>query len=81
MIVITTPTGHIGSKVLESLLKTDEKLRVIARDPSKLSADVRAKVEVTQGSLDDPDVLSEAYRGADQLFYIVPPGMQYSDVK
>jgi len=29
MIVITTPTGHIGSKVLAQLLNTDEKLRVI----------------------------------------------------
>lgn len=80
MIVITTPTGHIGSKVLAELLKTDEKLRVIARDPSKLSDEVKERVAVIQGSLDDPEIVAEAYHGANQLFYVVPPSMQYTDV-
>jgi hypothetical protein len=30
MIVITTPTGQIGSRVLGNLLDSDEELRVIA---------------------------------------------------
>ena len=41
MIIITTPTGHIGSQVLKKLIQTNEKLRVIARDPSKLSSEAR----------------------------------------
>lgn len=36
MIVITTPTGDIGGHVLSKLAATDEPLRVIVRDPSKL---------------------------------------------
>lgn len=80
MIVITTPTGHIGSKVLEKLLKTNEKLRVIARDPSKLSDEVKEKVEIIQGSLDDLEVLSNAYQDTDELFFVIPPSMQYTDV-
>lgn len=80
MIIITTPTGHIGSLVLEKLLKTDKDLRVIARDPSKLSAEVLEKVEIVQGSLDDYEVVSEAYEGADELFFVIPPSMQYTDV-
>lgn len=80
MIVITTPTGHIGGKVLEQLLHTDEKLRVIAREPSKLSGEVKGRVEIIQGSLDDLAVVSRAYRGADDLFFVVPPSMQYTDV-
>ena len=80
MIIITTPTGHIGSQVLEKLLKTDEKLRVIARDPSKLSGEAKERAEIIQGSLDDPEVVSKAYEGADELFFVVPPDMQYMDV-
>jgi uncharacterized protein YbjT (DUF2867 family) len=80
MIVITTPTGHIGSKVLEKLLETNERLRVIARDPSKLSDEVKQKVEIVQGSLDNFETVSKAYQGADELFLVVPPSVQYIDV-
>jgi uncharacterized protein YbjT (DUF2867 family) len=80
MIIITTPTGHIGSKVLEALLQTDEKLRVIARDPSKLSAEVKQRVEIIKGSLDDFEIVSTAYQDADELFFVVPPSMRYEDV-
>ncbi len=80
MIVVTTPTGQIGSKVLEKLLKTNEKLRVIVRDPSKISDDAKRKVEIIQGSLDDFKTVSKAYEGADELFFVVPPSMQYTDV-
>ena len=79
MIVITTPTGHIGSKLLSELVRTDEKLRVIARDPSKLSEGVRDKIEIVKGSLDDPETVSNAYEGAEQLFFIVPPSIDYAD--
>ena len=37
MIVVTTPTGNIGSKILAPLLAAGESVRVIARDPSKLA--------------------------------------------
>ena len=39
MIVITTPTGQIGSQVLDDLLASDEELRVIVRDQADLPAD------------------------------------------
>ena len=38
MIVVTTPTGHIGAKLLEELLDAGETVRVIVRDPAKLPA-------------------------------------------
>ena len=34
MIIITTPTGAIGHQVLEHVLRGEEPIRVIARDPS-----------------------------------------------
>ena len=33
MIVVTTPSGKIGSQVIPHLLAADETLRVVARDP------------------------------------------------
>ena len=80
MIVITTPTGHIGSKVLNTLMQTNEKLRVIVRDPAKLSAEVKAKVEIFQGSLDDSAFVSKAYSHAEQVFFVIPPSNQYENV-
>jgi uncharacterized protein YbjT (DUF2867 family) len=77
MIVITTPTGDIGSHVLHTLLESttpgDEELRVIARDPAKLSAQVRERVDVVVGSHGDADVVDQAFAGADAVFWLVPP--------
>ncbi|MFE0379335.1 NAD(P)H-binding protein [Streptomyces inhibens] len=73
MIVVTTPTGNLGSQVLASLLKTDEPVRVIARAPSRLPDRVRARVEVVAGSHGDPDVVDRAFASADTVFWVVPP--------
>ena len=73
MIVITAPTGTIGRQVLEKVLKTAEPIRVIVRDPSRLSATARERVEVVQGSHSDVDVVNKAFEGADTVFWLVPP--------
>jgi uncharacterized protein YbjT (DUF2867 family) len=73
MIVVTTPTGFIGSKLVHELLAANEAVRVIARDPDKLPAEVRARVDVVRGSSDDASVLDRALAGAESLFHVVPP--------
>ncbi|MFF9486237.1 NAD(P)H-binding protein [Streptomyces sp. NPDC014676] len=76
MIVITTPTGRIGRQVLDHVLDaTDGRtpVRVIARDPGRLTPGVRERAEVFQGSHADPDVLGAACAGADRVFWLVPP--------
>lgn len=72
MIVITAPTGRIGSKLLTTLLAHDEPVRVIARDPEKLPAAARERFEVIVGSHHDPHVLDAALPGADVLFWLMP---------
>jgi nucleoside-diphosphate-sugar epimerase len=57
VIVVTTPTGKIGSHVIPHLLAADETVRVVARDPSKLSLEIRNSVEIVIGSLDDEAVI------------------------
>ncbi|MEU6175562.1 NAD(P)H-binding protein [Streptantibioticus parmotrematis] len=72
MIVITAPTGNIGSGVVEQVLGADEPVRVIVRDPSRLPGPVRDRVEVVRGSHGDADVVNEAFEGADAVFWLVP---------
>ncbi len=73
MIVVTTPTGKIGSQVIPHLLAANEAIRVVARDPSRLMPEIRKRVEVVTGSLDDEAVMQQALEGAESLFLVVPP--------
>ncbi|MEU6477470.1 NAD(P)H-binding protein [Streptomyces sp. NPDC047017] len=81
MIVVTTPTGQIGRRLLDLLLDTPDgaarkaagPVRVVVRDPARLAPHARDRVEVFQGSHADPAVLGAACAGADRVFWLVPP--------
>lgn len=73
LIVVTTPTGQIGSQLVPHLLAEGQPVRVIVRDASKLDHSVRRRVEVVEGSHNDPAVLDQALPGAKALFWLVPP--------
>ncbi len=73
MIVITTPTGQIGRQVLGNLLDSGEQLRVIARDPSQLPAEVREDLDIVEGSHGDAAVVDKAFAGAGAVFWLTPP--------
>jgi uncharacterized protein YbjT (DUF2867 family) len=73
MIVITTPTGDIGHKVLKHVVQGSEPVRVIARDPSRIPQKTLKRVEVIQGSHGDAATIEKALTGADALFWLIPP--------
>lgn len=73
MIVITAPTSNIGHRIVADLVGAGQPLRLVARDPGKLPVDVRARVEIVEGSHGDPDVIDRALDGADAVFWLVPP--------
>lgn len=79
MIVITAPTGRIGSRLLDLLLNEaharGEELRVIVRDPGRLPAAVRARVGVgvVTGSHGDAETVDRAFASADAVFWLAPP--------
>jgi uncharacterized protein YbjT (DUF2867 family) len=81
MIVITAPTGKIGHQVLDTVIASDEQVRVIVREPLHLSAHIRGRVEVVQGSLDDSQVVNKAFAGADTVFWLLPPDPKATSVK
>ncbi|MER5642466.1 NAD(P)H-binding protein, partial [Kitasatospora sp. NPDC002227] len=47
MLLITTPTGDIGSQLVRMLLdSSDAAVRVIARDPARLPSYLRERVDI-----------------------------------
>jgi uncharacterized protein YbjT (DUF2867 family) len=81
MIVVTTPTGNIGSQVLGDLLSKNEPIRVIARDPERLALEARKRVEVVAGSHSDGAIVNKAFQGADSVFWVVPPDPRAASVE
>ena len=80
MIVITTPSGGIGRQVLDNLLTSGQALRVMIRNPSRIPAAAREHVDVIEGSHGDPDVVDDAFAGADAVFWLAPPDPQAESV-
>ncbi|WIN00548.1 NAD(P)H-binding protein [Actinoplanes oblitus] len=81
MFVVTTPSGNIGRQVVQQLLDRDQPVRVVVRDPDRLSPAVRERVEVVAGSHAEPDVITEACAGADAVFWLVPPDHRVDDLR
>ena len=73
MIVVTAPTGNIGHEVVAHLVAEAADVRVIVRDAAKLADQLRNNVDVIEGSHTDATVLDRALKGADALFWLVPP--------
>ena len=53
---------------------------MIVRDPARLPVATRERVEVVQGSHDDPAVVNQAFKGADSVFWLVPPNPRTDSV-
>ena len=81
MIVITAPTGSIGKHVLKTVIESGARIRVIARDPSRLPAEILKGIEVVPGSHGDADVVNRAFEGADSVFWLCPPDPRASSVE
>ncbi|NYI04581.1 NmrA family NAD(P)-binding protein [Allostreptomyces psammosilenae] len=71
-IVVTTPTGHVGSRVVRLLLQAGVRPRVLLRDPARLEPDVRARVDARRGDLTDAGFVREAMAGATSAFLVDP---------
>jgi uncharacterized protein YbjT (DUF2867 family) len=71
-ILVTTPTGKIGRRIVRELLAPDFSVRVVVRDPERLAKEIREQVEVICGSIDDAATLRHALDGVEALFWCVP---------
>lgn len=71
MILVTTPTGDIGRRVLFHLRAAGKAVRVIARDATKLPPD--PQIDVVEGSMADAATIARALPGVTRVFWL-PPG-------
>ena len=72
-ILVTTPTGNIGRRIVRELLAPEFAVRVIVRDPAQLPDEIREHVEVIRGSLYDAATLQSALEGMNAMFFCIPP--------
>jgi uncharacterized protein YbjT (DUF2867 family) len=72
-VVVTTPTGNVGSRVTRLLLQAGVRPTLLLRDAAKLDERTRELVDVVQGDQFDPEVVLRATDGADALYWVNPP--------
>ena len=80
-IVVTTPTGNIGSGVARRLLDAGESVTLLARSPERLDADVRGRAVVKQGDLTDAAFVAAATEGAEAVFWLTPSDIAAPDAR
>lgn len=75
-ILVTGATGKLGSKVMETLLKSvpANSLAVSVRDTGKAEALKALGVEVRKGDFDDSETLATTFKGIDRLLIISTDG-------
>ena len=76
-ITVTTPSGNIGSKLVQILLTTsDAQVTVLARNAKKVEPLAAHGARVVAGDQLDPAALDRALEGAEVLFWLT--GVDYS---
>ena len=73
MFTIIGITGRVGGSTAEALLAAGKKVRAIVRDKARAAHWAERGVELVQGDLDDSAALTEAFRGSEGVFVMVPP--------
>ncbi len=81
MYVIMGATGNIGSKISKLLLDEGAKVKAIGRSADRLKALVDQGAEAAIGDVSDVSFLTQAFKGADALFAMIPPAYTAEDFR
>ena len=73
MYAVMGVTGQVGSAVAENLLALGKKIRVVVRDPEKAASWGERGAEIAVADYADAAALTEAFRGAEGVFGMIPP--------
>ena len=77
--VVTGATGNTGSIVASALLKAGEDVTVIGRSAEKLAHYEKDGATIKVGNIEDENFLTEAFKGADGLYLMIPPQYGHDD--
>src|SRR5579859_3544797 len=73
MYAITGITGNVGSKVAHILQTANLPIRAVVRDPQKAQTWAAQGCEFAKADILDPASLTQAFRGAEAVFILIPP--------
>lgn len=80
MYVVFGANGNTGKVVASTLLDRGAKVRVVARDASKVAALAARGAEVVTADVLDVDGVAKALAGAEGAYLLVPPDMASTDL-
>ena len=81
LVTVTGATGHIGSGIVERLLNGGHRVRGIMRNKEKFAPLEAKGAESRVGDLSDKSFLTEAFRGSDAAFLMIPPDPTVPDIR
>jgi len=79
-ITVLGATGNIGTALVHHLLEQGHQVTAVARPSARLEALQAAGATVRAGDAHDAAFLTEALRGADAAFLMIPPNLTAPDV-
>src|SRR5271169_2192349 len=81
MYTITGATGNTGSVVAKTLLARGHKVRVLGRNAERLQPLVALGAEPFVCEITDAGKLTEAFKGAQAVYAMIPPDLANKDVR
>ena len=81
IVTVIGATGNVGSGLVDRLLKNGIKVRAVGRGQDKLAPLMRSGAEIRAGSLEDRAFTTDALRGADIAFLMIPPPYDAPDMR
>ena len=79
MITVMGATGNTGGEVARRLLDAGEDVRVLGRSRDRLTGLAAAGAQVLVGDATDVEHLTEAFRGADAVYALLPVDVRQPD--
>lgn len=71
-VVVSTPTGNVGSRVVQLLIQAGVRPTLLAHHPARLDPAISEHAEVVGTELSDAAAVVQSTRDADALFWVSP---------
>lgn len=81
MFVVLGASGHTGEVVATNLLARGQKVRVVGRNPEHLKSLAQLGAEVLAADATDAASLTNAFKGADTAYVLIPPNIGTNDAR